>query len=345
MILLKSETVKNIHTVEGLRQAVQQAIELEHATIPTYLYALYSLKAGSNQEIRRLILSVVVEEMLHMSLACNILNAIGGTPVIDDPSFIPKYPGPLPGSVESGLIVPLAPFSIELVKDVFMVIEEPEQPLDFPVLMSEADGKITIGQFYQAIADQIKALGDGIFTGDESKQVVSSYWPDELIKITDVQSALHAIDIIVEQGEGTSTSPLDLEGDFAHYYRYAEIFHGKKLILNPDAKPGTPHDQKYIYGGDPIPFDPAGVLPLIENPSAASYAPNSKAQYANDTFNYTYTSLLRSLHATFNGQPDRLKTAIGLMESLKLQALDLMDIDLGNGKHAGPSFEYQPFNP
>ena len=61
-----------------------------------------------------------------MSLACNILNAIGGSPAIDHPQFVPQYPGPLPGAVETQLIVPLAGFSLDLVKNVFMVIEEPE---------------------------------------------------------------------------------------------------------------------------------------------------------------------------------------------------------------------------
>jgi hypothetical protein len=86
------------------------------------------------------------------------------------------------------------------------------------------------------------------------------------------------------------------------------------------------------------------VLPVIENPTASTYPAGSQARYACDTFNYTYTSLLKTLHVTFNGSPNRLGNAIGLMESLKEQAMSLMDIDLGNGKKAGPSFAYQPVN-
>jgi hypothetical protein len=54
---------------------------------------------------------------------------------------------------------------------------------------------------------------------------------------------------------------------------------------------------------------------------------------------------LKSLHATFNGQPGQLVSAIGLMESLKEQAMNMMEIELGDGTNAGPSFEYQPVNP
>ena len=345
MIKLKPELFAALDTQDGLLIALQQAIELEHATIPAYLYALYSIKPDSNTAIRELLLSVVTEEMLHMALACNVLNAIGGSPDIDHPGFIPQYPGPLPGAVETGLIVPLARFSLDLVKNVFMVIEEPEAPLRFQFAARAVAPPQTIGQFYRAITQQIKERGSGLFVGDPAKQVTNAYWPDELIKVTDVGSATRAIEIIVEQGEGTTASPLSLEGEIAHYYRFAEISHGKKLIANPNTPPGAPDDQKYIYGGDPIPFDPSGVLPVIENPTASAYPAGSQARYACDTFNYTYTSLLKTLHVTFNGKPDQLNDAIGLMESLKQQAMDLTAIDLGNSTKAGPSFAYQPVNP
>lgn len=345
MIRLKPELFEALDTQDGLLTALQQAIQLEHATIPTYLYALYSIKPDSNKKIRELLLSVVTEEMLHMALACNVLNALGGSPAIDRPAFIPQYPGPLPGAVETGLIVPLARFSLDLVKKVFMVIEEPETPLHFPVEALAAAPPQTIGQFYSAIKQQIKECGSSIFVGDPAKQVTNEFWPDELIRVTDVDSATHAIEMIVEQGEGTTKSPLSLEDEIAHYYRFAEIYYGKTLIPKPNVPPDAPDDQKYIYGGAPIPFDPSGVLPVIENPKASTYPAGSKARYTSDTFNYTYTSLLKTLHATFNGSPGQLGNVIGLMESLKEQAMNLMDIDLGNGTKAGPSFAYQPINP
>ena len=90
-------------TPEAIATALQHAVELEHATIPTYLYALYSLTPGKNDAIAEIIDSVVVEEMLHMTLACNVLNAIGGSPQVDKPGFIPTFPGPLPGGVEDQL--------------------------------------------------------------------------------------------------------------------------------------------------------------------------------------------------------------------------------------------------
>jgi Ferritin-like len=345
MIKLKPELFAALDTQDGLLNGLQQAIELEHATIPTYLYALYSIKLDSNTEIQDLIRSIVIQEMLHMALACNILNAIGGSPVIDRPEFIPQYPGPLPGAVESELIVPLARFSLDLIKNVFMVIEEPETPLNFPVRAFAAAPPQTIGEFYTAIMQQIMQRGQSIFVNHPSKQVTSAFWPDELIQVTNVDSAIRAIETIVEQGEGTTSSPLNLKGDIAHYYRFAEIYHGKKLIPNTDAPPNAPDDQKYLYGGDPIPFDPNGVLPVIDNPKAALYPAGSPARLACDTFNSTYTSILKTLQVSFNGSPDQLDHAIDSMLTLSGQAMDLMAIDLGNGTNAGPSFEYRPDSP
>lgn len=66
--------------VQGLRDALQAAIELEHAVIPPYLYALYSLMPGGNEAAAGIIGSVVIEEMLHLTLAANILNGVGEQP-------------------------------------------------------------------------------------------------------------------------------------------------------------------------------------------------------------------------------------------------------------------------
>ncbi len=346
MLLMKRELLDTLTEggPDAIIQSLQKAVELEHSTIPPYLYALYSLDPDKNGAIAAIIQSVVVEEMLHMTLACNILNALGGTPVIDAPHFIPKYPGPLPGTVEKGLIVPLAPFSINLVHKVFMTIEEPEDPLKFPVAFAAEEQPLTIGMFYKQIADQISQLPQSAFPNPPRNQVGPEYM-DESIVVVGVDTALQAINTIVEQGEGTTTSPLEIVGDdYAHYYRFAEVFHGKKLIKNPKAGPDTPPDQQYIYGGDPVPFDRTGVYAAPTNPKTAKYPAGSDARQACITFNYTYTSLLKVLHTVFNSQPDQLNDAIKMMMSVKQQTIDMMAGKTTGGVSAGPSFEYQPVN-
>ena len=161
-----------------LHGLLRNAIQLEHATIPPYLTAAYSLHRNSNTAIFAALKEIAEEEMLHMAMVANVLNAIGGHPDIANPGFVPKYPGQLPMTIGSGLVVGLRKFSRQLVFDVFMEIEKPETPLHFPVIpFSTVAGAAfaTIGQFYSAIIDKIKELGDPIFTGaDPSRRLWST---------------------------------------------------------------------------------------------------------------------------------------------------------------------------
>jgi len=353
MALLRSELFDDLDTLAGVRVGLQNAVRLEHATIPPYLYALFSLKPDTNTEIAELIGSVVSDEMAHMALAANVLNAIGGSPAVDDPGLLPTYPGPLPGGVDTDLCVHLEPFSKELVRKTFMVIEHPDKPLDFRTLDAKVVPEETIGEFYTRISDTIGKLGESIFTGHPSRQMTAGFAAVEVIAVTDVASAQAAIEIIIEQGEGTTQSPLDPEGGvgaLAHYYRFAEIANGHQLVPNPQAGPDTPPDERYAYDGPEIPFERDGVFALVSDPKAATtYAEGSLPRNLCDTFNYTYTCLLKALHIAFNGRPDTLPAAIGLMFSLKEQFMEMtqfpVDPSQPDGPFAAPSFEYQPVNP
>src|SRR5215211_4763477 len=134
-----------IATLESLQEHLQWAIELEHFTLPPYLCALYSLDPGRNPEATDVVASVLVEEMLHMTLAANLLNAVGGQPQIDTPRMLRPYPRPLPHS-DGSFEVPLARFCPETL-EVFLEIERPAPPGAPP----EGDRYESIGQFYDAI--------------------------------------------------------------------------------------------------------------------------------------------------------------------------------------------------
>jgi rubrerythrin len=329
--------------LQSVLDALQSAVKLEHATIPLYLYALYSLDRDKNPEIAAIIESVVVEEMLHMTLSSNVLNALGGSPAINRPDFIPTYPGALPGGVDSQLTVHLAPFSVSEPVDqlqTFLNIEAPEHPLIFSAVEDET---ITIGKFYDAISKAIAALGNGAFLNPSPNQIGPDLM-DQSVVVTDVATAQQAIRTIVDQGEGTSTSPLEVIGaGYAHYYRFMQIRMGHLLVPVEGGGP-NPEDQ-YAYSGDPVPFDPTGVYAVPVDPGG--YPAGSAAAFANDNFNYTYTSLLNALHRLFNGDnsDERMNVAIGLMMSLKGQAKAMMSGIPNPGVLVGPSFEYQPVNP
>jgi rubrerythrin len=332
------EAVENAARAVDLFEALQKAIELEHATIPPYLLACYSLIEGQNTPIRKALLGIAEEEMLHMAIVCNVLNAIGGKPHIAAESFVPKYPSALPMSIGGGLIVGLKKFSLETLRDTFMKIEEPETPLEFPELaMAEALQFKTIGIFYSALIKKIAELGNPIFTGSPDRQVVvGAGFPEErLFPITGVETATRALRWILEDGEGTSTSPLDVSGELAHYYRFAEISHLRRLV------PSTSAPEGYAYAGDRIAFVPEEVCDFPDNPKAADYAPDSFPRGLVDDFNLAYSNVLRDLQIAFDGTPGHIHTASNKMVALRGLAEDaLRFIDSETGRNVGVSFEY-----
>ncbi|MXV15660.1 ferritin-like domain-containing protein [Hufsiella ginkgonis] len=328
-------------SLEELFPLVQNAIELEHSTIPPYLTAMFSFKPNTGNEIRAIIHSIVIEEMLHMSIAANILNALGGRPLINDKSFIPEYPTPLPMGIGSseGLIVGLNPFSINIVQSIFMEIEEPENPIP-PTLMLAAEASpeyATIGQFYMTLSDKIQHLAPDNLPGDPAKQVTSNFFSSsELFPILTKEDAVNAINIIVEQGEGTTHSPLDPEKELAHYYKFAEIVAGKKAVVR--------NDGSYSFSGDPIPFDPNDVYPVYSNTKAKMLIPGTEERRRVDEFNNAYSSLLNGLHRTFNGEPGYLDNTIGVMFDLKLlsEKLNATPFPGQQGYTIGAPYEWFP---
>ncbi|HWD08737.1 MAG TPA: ferritin-like protein, partial [Actinomycetota bacterium] len=309
---------------EWLRRSLQTAVELELSTLPPYLCGLWSIKnqapsAGSTPDAYSIILSVVLEEMVHMGLACNMLSAVGGTPHL----VAPTYPGHLPGGVRPDLIVYLSGLTEHLVHHVFMGIELPEHPVaEFPAPSGEPGGTYpTIGAFYDAIRRAFAQGGESLIVG--GPQLTTSFSDQEnetIYPITSVLDAQKAIQEIKEQGEGTSRTP-DAPGfhELAHYYRFGEIYHGRTLI---EVAPG-----RWDYGGDPVPFPEC--WPMAKVP-AGGYP-----QDITGSFDGLFTSVLANLEAAWveggtTGQ-SFLQNGVNVMFTLYPQAVTLMQIPAPGG--------------
>ncbi|HEV7877646.1 ferritin-like protein [Bradyrhizobium sp.] len=324
---------RNAKSGADLHEPLQKAIELELSTIPPYLTAVYSIMPGTNKEIKRTIFKVAKEEMLHMTIVANVLNAVDGRPLIADPKAAPVYPGPLPMNIGGSLQVGLKKFSVELVHDVFMKIEAPETIIPFSASFA------TIGEFYRSIIEKIDQLGDAIFTGDPGRQVVDedSFPSDQLYAITDAATAVKALKRVVEDGEGTTLTPLDVDGKFAHFYLFEGIYRGAELVVNPAAQNG------YSYTGNPLIFDPTGVWDIPDNPKAADYPVGSAERTKVDGFNKAYSNMLRGLQNVFDGSPGGITGAVGAMSSLRELAESVVSTpDSHTGKQLGLPFEYVP---
>lgn len=329
-----------IETLDSLRGHLQTALELEHTTIPPYLCAMYTMTPMTNEASYYVIRGVVVEEMLHMVLVANVLNAVGGHPSVNGPHFVPEYPAPLPHS-DGTVIASLLPFSPGAV-DGFIAIERPAKPGAPP----EADHYHTIGQFYEAIEDGLRRLADElgpgrVFTGRPSLQVTGGlyYGGGEPVAVHDLDTALTALSVVVDEGEGIHHSIWDGDKQFfgqprelAHYFRFEEIRQGRYYKRGDTPKTGPT--------GDPLPVDWDSVLRMAPNPKVRDYPPGELRQAA-EAFNRSYTRLLDHLHDAFSGSPGALEHAVVEMFQLKEVALDLVNNPYPGAPElqAGPTFE------
>ncbi len=345
MIKIKAQSIMDY---ASLCNALQNAIKLEHATIPPYLLAYYTLiqtNPGA-RFARNQIRTIVNQEMVHMALACNILNAIGGTPKIADAAFVPTYPGPLPMGIQGDLSVHLKRYSRDLVRNVFMRIEEPVCPLTIPVKSAFPQARTieTIGEFYRDIQTELvrQDKQDGIFTkGDKSKQV-GQLDRVQVMTVTDIHSAMMAISTIVTQGEGTSTTPASMGSQVAHYYTFEQFVQGMQIVQDE-----TGH---FVFDpSKPIQIDDrTDIIQMVDDPQLATYdvADQQIVQLA-DQCDQIYSDVLRILDQGFNGQPDKVNDAIELMADgldAAIRAVLKAPITTGHnqGMYAGPRFRFVP---
>ena len=336
-------------TPDILKKNLQTAISLEFSTIPPYMTALYSIKDGYNKEVYQNIRSVVMQEMLHLAQAANILISIGGQPLIDDPRVIPtSFPATLPGGVLPGLTVTLKKASPMHIASVFMMIEFPDELLDeadYHSLPIDPD-MLTIGRFYASVKKCMNKLHKKgkISFGNGEKQL---HWPwpifsrvDELYNVTDIRTARKAIEMIVEHGEGTGQLDPTYLGTnrLAHFYKFEELACKHHLHSS--------HEHSYSFDGEDIEFVQEGVWPMRDNPTQKGIPVGSQAYWDAKMFHRMYRSLLKSLQEAFDGNPDIIDEAMYIMESMQIQAKKLMQSEIptptGHPRQTcGPVFDYE----
>ena len=168
--------------------------------------------------------------------------------------------------------------------------------------------------------------------------------------ITTLEEALTAIDVIVEQGEGTEESPVDATtgttDDYAHYYKFAAIYHGREL------KPDLRDTGGFSYSGNVIGYNPEQVYPLVANLKLDQLRKSSEEYGLLLEFNIVYSQMLRELDSAFNGNPREMSDAVSTMRRLRRSADKLVEkrispdafttiqIQPEDAYHLTPSFEY-----
>jgi CDGSH-type Zn-finger protein/uncharacterized Fe-S cluster protein YjdI len=246
-----------------LFSALAEAAETEHNLMCLYLYAMFGLKRSEEEGVsakelaaierwRRVILGISLEEMSHLSLVCNLFSAMGGSPHLSRPNF-PVYPGAYP----AGMVIELAPFTLKTLEH-FIYLEHPalhnisdsddfvpqvhyERIAPTGRLTSTSGEYQTVGMLYDALKKALVRLSDEIgekelFCGNGKQQITPIDSPLRgLSEVSDLSSALAAIETIIIQGEGATASTAD-----SHFERFMGIKdeYLELLALNPNFEPG-----------------------------------------------------------------------------------------------------------
>lgn len=349
-------TSPKISTVDQLHSYLRAAMQLEHATIPPYLTALYSIHPGTNFDAVHVLRITAVEEMLHLTLAANVLNAVGGNPDLTVPGFVPEYPASLPDG-ETDFKVSRQRFSMEAI-DTFLSIERPRQaPGENARLVNRGNRRhnrlcvspnepelqfYSIGEFYVEIERGLRHLyaemGDALFCGDPARQATPDCFYSgggEIVVVTDLRSALRALKLIAEQGEGFGGGIFDVEHELAHYYRFQQLALGRYYLKG---------DQPDHPSGPPVKVDWDASYQVLKDVGIADYPEDSELRRAAVKFNASYGAFLALLTSAYNGRPKLLIDAVGTMFQLRDAMLRLLrnPIPGRDGATGAPTFEIAP---
>jgi len=317
--------------LDWIKSALQLAIELEHATMPPYIAATYSLRV-QNFTAYNLMRSVAMEEMVHMAAACNILAAVGGTPRIK--TLSPTYPSQgLPGGAEPDLFVCLAALSKNQLAN-FMRLEAPMSLVD----PKAAGGDYpSISVFYSAlraaIVDNADIVRQAVKTGGKSNQVGDNIGFSVIVAsggADPLDGILAAIDSVTAQGEGVPHGRLhagpESEREDSHYARFAQLYFGRQLSIPSGLSDPTPDTLADFFQGYEIPFpEVVNTLTVPRDGYEQILAMDpDRAAAEKDllVFDQTYTDMMAGLDDAWNGDPAKwwptLGASVALMAKLRV---------------------------
>lgn len=331
-------TPPELRDLAWIRGALQTAIALEHATMPVYCAAMFSLEV-QNYPSYNAIRSVLMEEMAHMAAAANMVAALGGSPRIK--GLDPGYPrSGLPGGVAPDLQLVLARLSPRQLQN-FMRLEAPAF-----MLAQEYRSQVypTIGQLYGALRDAILANADAVrkavLTGGPANQVGGNIGFDTVVPTSGVHPAdqlCQGIDDILAQGEGAGTASIGageaFQNEGSHYARFAELWYGARY-----QDPGEPvelnrdTEQAYFRGEEitwpvvintlAVPADGYAAI-LVNDPIGAGPVSNDL-----EAFDAAYTAMMVGMDDMWNGPAERSWSSFGgaVLQMNELRVLSCFNI-------------------
>lgn len=225
-------TTTKTWTKELVQEHAKTAVMVEMYTLPFYLTVLSSIKDTQSPGYKS-ILSICIEEMLHLQLAANLCIALDTQPIFTAPKYdgtpIPYLDPKNPTTGHHKLINVNLDSLNETTLDLMLDIETPNglederHPEDgVQAIIHGSEGTLeekwnmehhttpqypysSIGEMYDALVAGIKIVGENQFSWKTTNQ--QALWEKESFKqlITSFEDAEDAIKTISLQGEGTTS--------------------------------------------------------------------------------------------------------------------------------------------
>jgi hypothetical protein len=223
-VLAAVPPVAPIRSREDLIDALGDAAEIEHAIMVQYLYAALSIDRASqtlspaHSELARTftleLLAIARQEMEHLGIVTNLLIAVGAAPDFDRPNLPVQ-----PDYYAVALPFRLLPFGEEFL-DLAVLLEASasEEHAQWHTTTKLA----SVAQIYDRLREGVSVLAgpEGplaatMWLGADAPQLSNTdfgatptqiWYSLRLVKVTDLASAMTAIDLIRVQGEGASAA-------------------------------------------------------------------------------------------------------------------------------------------
>lgn len=353
---------------DELVEALRTAAELEHGLCCQYLFTAFTMRKTDvdfksvpdrialqlAQRWAGALFLIARQEMEHLGLVCNLLNAVGADPHFKRPNFpqpAKRYPLQIPFW--------LAPFDVPALRR-FVWAEKPKDLVpSFPShgycsthpapstanRLEELDVPetkyVSVQELYEEIRAAFQTLNPSdIFIGNPDGQVDGSqfFYRVTIEPVANRAQAAAAINLIIAQGEGVGLTPL--APNASHFQMLVQI-----LREFEDAKRASPS------------FDP--TLSVVENPvlkqnpgagpgTIVSHVPSRLGM---KLFNEAYHLLVTMLRSWFKSyslsqncpqQAAEFYAAFFPLMTMVIRPLGeiLTRMPAGvDGKNAGPSFE------
>jgi hypothetical protein len=304
--------------------------------------------------LRGTLLGIAREEMIHFLLVNNIIMAMGESLHVPQINF---------GTVNSTLPIPmdfcLEPLNLGSVQR-FIAVERPADQIGElrrpsndmtaydPASTHPTPGYSTLSELYADIREGLERVPDLFMVekyrgGGEHhlflRREINTEHPDYQLEVDDLSSALYAIDVVTEQGEGNTL--VEPAGD-SHYDMFLRI---SDLLMQ----------EKGEQSGQRRPaWTPA--YPCVRNPSLHEGNPNTElitdpeGRAVLQLFNRSYFMMLQLMIQHFGQAPDSslrrsklMNAAIDVMTGMMAPLAEvLVTLPSGRrGRTAGPSFELE----